>query len=1667
MPVLLFQRLLTRSVDRDDLPALRTLASLPIPERAPWLGALAPALSHDDVDVRVAAVRALAGARGRVGLLRISESLDDRDQEVRIAAVESLRASSAGLPAAWALAIFHRDPAVRRAAVEGTAPLGCESLALHLLPDPACADRVTLPAQPRAIGPILAHVRTGVMSAERARAWIESNLGVQLLNELLVIRYRTPAEIDPILDGDDPGVALDDTLEEMIELFLAPDVEPSRCASVLRTVRALLLGRPDTHRRAAAALYALLRRRGELPAPACALLGAVYPAALADVRLSRAVRVDALEGPLQCGDAVPALAAETVDALLGGDLVRTPEGTLDLRALAAVFTVARGVDAATVIARLGEREIIEAFRADAHRAAPLIARAPSLLPALLSAMPDRRALLVALAITATPTDDVALPAGVDAALAIDVALALDVLRASEEARLTSAKIGRSVEVLGACIAAVPEALRALMIALVDHDDAKGSPLLLDLLGDVARRVGADAWVDAARSLDLERLVALVTLLGHVTSLPFAKELALAHALAEHEHPALRGWATSRVPRPALEDPTSLTVTTLDEHQVARIAGATTAGDLLDALRPALTAPRRGLVAVLAARRPIVSPVVCAALLASHDDPVAVARELARWSAPTAAFRTELDAEMVRRWRGRQDVLPVLANAWLHLFEAHAFALIERLAAGSDGALGALAAARSLPAPILAQQIWAGVATVAEMWRWRDRARLEELATPALFDLALAELDTDLGDMAARLLVSCGVVAPTLLAERTPAIVARLPDLPERTRERLAPIASARGLAPARRPPRARITSDELDAIDRIKSLADLDALARECEGTIEPLVQEAALALLLRGAAAGERRIAQLLEREPGVPCASALAGAVDFFESQPALDVIEAMVRARRGAGADAELRFRLAVSLARLGRTDLADVALEAACDPTPPIGWMRESDVERLEALRPLVVVACTLARSPHPHAYTRAVRTLRTHVWRPAERERCLEGLRAFLIAGPERHAALRREVAQWLIAEEDRLGAPLLLQSALRAEQPLPIDLIRRISEGMVMALAEGGLTVGHEHVLEPRIVDLLERLRTRPSARESALRRVLEDGIYEVARRRARLLMAPARARDAKLREVADVFAWGTRRARELTGRVLRFHISDVSQLGYTTMRSGDVHVTPLPIFQRERDGRTIVEALVLHEIGHHVFHGSDEAIAIWEKADEMGLVRLLNLVMDEHLERNLRAMEAEWGDRLKTLAAWAFRHSRNDVKLDLLLSILGAHAFDVLSATKLGVARDRAAITVESGAVLGALEARGHSFARFVRALRMGLGDRSGDPKVREALALFDRKFRHADVPRLWEIAQALHRIFGQEIDVALGFGGAESVSRPGELVDCDEGITDGEVQREVQRVLEAPRSTPGAPPAGRDQPLAINVGASQDWAPITRVEVLAPDPGKHEQVASTVRRHADRMRRHLEELGLRWEPQRMRLQGRRLDVARLRALVTRGDPRVLIARELRHRTDLFLGVLIDCSGSMQGTSMERAHAFGVLLAEAARDLRGVDLRAFGFTDRCIYDAGDARRSAITSLRATDGNNDAAALDHVAHVAARSTRRAKLIVMISDGLPTECSVDALRTCVRRTTRRGIACAQVAVRPLEEVCFPHYVVIEGGELDGAVARFGEVITKLVRQVMRG
>ncbi|MBA3461525.1 MAG: hypothetical protein H0T46_16305, partial [Deltaproteobacteria bacterium] len=581
----------------------------------------------------------------------------------------------------------------------------------------------------------------------------------------------------------------------------------------------------------------------------------------------------------------------------------------------------------------------------------------------------------------------------------------------------------------------------------------------------------------------------------------------------------------------------------------------------------------------------------------------------------------------------------------------------------------------------------------------------------------------------------------------------------------------------------------------------------------------------------------------------------------------------------------------------------------------------------------------------------------------------------------------------------------------------------------------------------------------------------LEEGSTPLARRNAAQHVVGEALSHARLVRIAEVFAWGVRRGVELTGRLMRIHMTSAEKdLGHTYLDQARIYVTPLPILREEPYGRDVVEGLILHELGHHAYHRGQEAEELWKQAHAEGIGHLLNLVADEHLERNLRAIDRGYGDRLKRLDAYAFQHAPQELHVGMLLEALRGSTASALIGIELGVAFDEGSVRVRRGAVLAELERSGHPLARFARALRMGLGNRFADPRVTEALGLCGKDLRKLDMRGLYELTKKLAAMFGGSIAIARVFGGPEGLGlgkTERELDVHGAGIDDDILQKEVERILDPRRgaSTPGAP---RDR-LAINVSPDEEFDKITSVTRVRGDQAHHRQLAAEVNRHSVRLRAHLDDLGLRWEPAKARIKGHALDRSRLKALVTRGDPKILVARTPVRRTDLFLGTIIDCSGSMQaGQNIERARKFGVLIAEAVRPLPGVEARFFGFTDSVIYDAGDAKDCDVTALKADGGNNDAAALLHVANIAAHSRKRARVLVMISDGLPTECSVSALRGLVTTLTkRRGIVCAQVAVRRLEEECFPNYVVLDDAEIDVAVARFGRMIGDLARKVLAG
>lgn len=681
-----------------------------------------------------------------------------------------------------------------------------------------------------------------------------------------------------------------------------------------------------------------------------------------------------------------------------------------------------------------------------------------------------------------------------------------------------------------------------------------------------------------------------------------------------------------------------------------------------------------------------------------------------------------------------------------------------------------------------------------------------------------------------------------------------------------------------------------------------------------------------------------------------------------------------------------------------------------------------------------------------------------------------GLRAFLQSGSEQPPDLRLRAAEKLRAHGDFMGLPLLLEHIRDKNDEIVKQLLTGAPAAEVRAAVRAVLTAGKACAPEMIAVRLLECDRIDEQTRMDACAELFVAATSDLVRNAIVGKLERGPARSQKLRRLARAFAWGIRAGRTLTGRPFSVRMASGGAMGYTRLDADHLFVSPLPILRNVPHAHDIVTGLILHELGHHLYHRGDEARAVWEKAQKESLFTLLNLVADEHLERNLRSQSDDYGHRLKRCAAHAFQHAEKDIPVQDLLAALGGHAFSILSNVRLHPARNEGSVRVSSGPLLSAMERAGRSFPRFVRALRMGLGSRSGDPQVERALSLFRGDLKARSMHELYQIAEQLRDVFGWQTQMLDQFGSAETLGgSPSELSIAGEGIRADEVEAEMGRLLEPEENwLRQSDENGRRAGLPIHVAPGEAFTPILSVVSVPFNPIEYKNYAGQVARHARIMRAYLEELGLQNSVARRRTSGSRFDRARAKdALLTR-DPRILRARRDVPGSDLFIGVLIDCSSSMRlNGHIEKAKLFSVMLAEAVRGMPGVELSLTGFSADTLFDAGNADRCCVAGLVAHGGNNDAAALWHGALRARKSLRKCRLLVMISDGLPTECSAAALRALAHRLASQAhIVCAQIAVQPLADVCFPHYVELGESHPDAAVRRFGEIVAGLARKTIR-
>ncbi|MCB9777602.1 MAG: HEAT repeat domain-containing protein [Alphaproteobacteria bacterium] len=1673
---------------QDLVAALTRVAALSVEDRWPWLATVPDLARHPDVSVRVAVLAALRGCRGLQAIQAVAAGLADGEAEVRRAALAAVGAVADAEQGLLLTAMTSPHDEIRRGAV-GMGAHSSIQIWIRALAEPALADLVVdeLCRQGNSLllqGALLQHRDQGHIDDDRvlriltAHPWFlklgEINRWVprQPLNPSVL---PTPETVHGVVRSAKPPHALERSLA-----VLARAGEDACVAALDKVVEKALqrqLNIVDVHALGLAVLLNLLRDRLVPPPTQLVLALLLAPGLLAMDELPAAAGRLALRRfqQLEQANRLPSKGIE--DALLAWVW---DEDRLDLAALAGLQRL-YDLMPLYLLAK-GER------RDDLMRA---LASHPDVAVTLLLAMQEAEHQVVA-------------------TLLVDGAVAHGHLM---------------VPALGIVLARVP-AMRDLLVRRISPDSLLAAALIFaDRHPDTTTADGealAAALCDKGRRVDLllrELLLAvdrpgpvLVPLLRQrvITAKPrtfvarLGEDGCTALARLDSEHPMLVGTLAARVakamppgwsdpvlvawraplqpapPDPMLEVPDEAPPRVVDKTKAFRLRTCRT--EALDkVVEFALASRSTGLAELLLGRRPPEQPLprVCLAAVLSDDPPAADALVLARFGAEDPDVARVVGRILVARYQRRSLSLP--AAAWLCRWD-EARALLQAHVDAWEGGLPALLAeSLGWQGPALRGVFWQAGARLVQQWQAREPGRLRGTAGAALAAVAAEALtdrsgggrgllgypasSRDLATVqgaAARILVdlrACGVD----VSAHEAAVRAVLPILDRAARLWLCPwLVSA--LPPPVPRDEAPVRVDVVALAELVEEATDEPALRAALSADERGAVALAAETLAGRGPG-GRALLRQALAQDPLVWPREVFTALLPFAGEVTQADGDGATWPAGRSF-----LRVARALSLPEGAEREAAiDAALDAAAqvpddtlgiDPAPLIGL----------GLKP-ARIAERLVHARHPTLWQWAARAL---CKAPVSH---LETLLAFLDARGTDEPIVSWEVASAVARFRPERVWPWLCQGLMTNEttfqewgSKVDAHLLRRL----IQAVLVGGAVAVPDNVVVLRIQWL--RVHRSPSLWEPAAVAALRWN------RDAQAVapLVPALAASAGhfhgTRRVAEVFRWGRLQGLMLLGKRYQVHTT-TRGLGWTRLNERKVFVNPTPLLRGERDGEALLRGLVVHELGHHRYNTDADGLAANQVATQEGIFRLLNLVQDEHLERNLRSLDEDWGNDLKKLAAWAFQHAQRSEVVATLDRSLGPHLVPVLRHAGISPARERQSVVVQTGALLGALERNGSEFAAFVRALRMGRGARAAPPRVRQALALFDalpdgRPFREATNTELLQTARQLREIFGDQSDQLESFDlhGTADGDEGDDLAD-GRGVTDDDVQREVVRLDKVeersqPEGSDGAPKRGGADVLVT--GPDADFKRITEVRVLAHDPDAAAALAAEVARPARLLREDLAHLGLSTRVVKPRVAGHRLDRSRLPGLALRRDPRVLQRRTRVIDSDLFVGIVVDCSGSMHGARIHRARHMAAVVAEAVRPLDGVDARVFGFTDRIIWDAGSDRRCSAHALEANGGNNDAAGLYHAAQAALASPRSAKLLVMISDGLPTECTTTALKTLVKSLQRRyGMVCAQVAVHSLHEQCFDHYIEVLSDDVDVSVRQFGRVVSRLVRATLTG
>jgi hypothetical protein len=259
---------------------------------------------------------------------------------------------------------------------------------------------------------------------------------------------------------------------------------------------------------------------------------------------------------------------------------------------------------------------------------------------------------------------------------------------------------------------------------------------------------------------------------------------------------------------------------------------------------------------------------------------------------------------------------------------------------------------------------------------------------------------------------------------------------------------------------------------------------------------------------------------------------------------------------------------------------------------------------------------------------------------------------------------------------------------------------------------------------------------------------------------------------------------------------------------------------------------------------------------------------------------------------------------------------------------------------------------------AAFLTCLRCGVHPRhSPDARVAEAVAVVPSNLKDLSHAALLQLAREIAALLGrsdqQRNDMEQlrqrmqafpnALRGLETMldrmERTNRLPDSlrSEGPDSPRPRRRHGR---RPKATvrgphPTSSPSGYGGP---NLNPDLDFPSLVREETIPYDPLHHADLVNTIRLYIRRLRAYLTQLGKQTVEEFGSRRGTRLNVLQARKVPSTPSPNLLVFAREEMQPDAYIGVVIDRSESMRGERIERAKAFGALVAESAKGLRGIE---------------------------------------------------------------------------------------------------------------------------------